>query len=580
MKMRFAFLVFAWVAISGAMAQDPDLPNHHEAYHYIDRLDIKGLVSTVAASDSAATVNVAQLGTKSSVPTDIRPYSRSMVSKVFQGVNTSQMSPRALQWHELIRASADDQYAASIQGKGILKQLYKNKRDFFAIQNKDITLYANPIIHLNAGQEMHNYTTDLSNANTLLYRNSRGAQVRGTLFGKVGFFSEFSENQHKTQQFVRSQFARLGVYTGENFVKTFDQTTDNAGFDFFNARGYLTYSPAKQVRFKLGRDRMQLGNGLQSLLLSDNAADHFFLNINWKVWKLEYVNHFAMMTDYLRGKPDSYGTHPKKFAVVHQLFYRPKHWLSVGVFESVAYSPTLPGGVRGFELEYLNPIIFYRSVEQSLGSPDNSMLGLTWKINFLQRFQTYGQVALDDFNWRNRALGPGSWGNKYGLQAGLKYIDAFWIPRLDLQIEANSVRPYTYSHFNPSANWAHYGQPLAHPLGANVRDVIFLARYQPLPRWTLMATYSKILTGFDLNGDNYGGNIFLPYTTHVQDYNNVVGQGGAFHVTQLYGKISYRILGLDAFAELEGRFRKENENRGMSLIGSFRINMPDRPIRY
>ena len=50
-------------------------------------------------------------------------------------------------------------------------------------------------------------------------------------------------------------------------------------------------------------------------------------------------------------------------------------------------------------------------------------------------------------------------------KAGFKYIDAFKIKNLDLQGELNYVRPFTYSHFDSVANYSHYNQPLAHPLG-------------------------------------------------------------------------------------------------------------------
>lgn len=543
-------------------AQDADLPLQHEGYHYIDRIDIKGL-------------------TGRTIHTDLKPYSRSAVSAVMADVDTSAMSARDLRWHHLTRIAIDDDYADLIQAKRpILRRLFANGRDFFAYHDSSFRLYANPIVQINAGLDQHNYDPSGATLNTTLYRNSRGVQVRGSLFNKVGFFSELSDNQVKTPQFVRRQYDSLGVLTGENFVKTFDATTPNPGYDYFSARGYITYSPAKPIRLKFGKDRAAFGNGYQSLQLSDNSADHFFLNIDTRIWKLEYVNHFAMMTDFLRNKLDTYGTHPKKYAVFHQLFYKPKPWLSVGLFESVVYSPTLPGGRRGFELEYLNPIIFYRSVEQSLGSPDNSTIGLSWKVNALKRFQHYGQLLIDDFNLRNRALGVGFWGNKYGYQVGLKYIDAFWIPRLDLQVEYNRVRPYTYTHFNPTAANVHYGQYVAYSLGANAHDLQLIARYQPFPRWTIYGSITRSLKGLDINGVNYGGNITRPYTIRYQDYNNFVGQGSPFQVTQVYGKVSYRILGLDGYAELEGRYRKENNQQSLSVLGALRFNLPDRLIKY
>lgn len=542
-------------------AQDADLPLHHEGYHYIDRLDITGVVGET-------------------VHTDYKPYSRQMVSEVFSKAMTNDFSARDQAWFDLIRIASDDDFASQQESKGVLKSLYKNGRDFFSLDKDKVRLYVNPIGILGAGGDQHTYTPGLVQENLLNYRNTRGVRVRGTAFKRLGFFTEFTENQWKTPVFMRNEYNTAGVLAGENFVKVFDAPSGNPGFDYFSARGYITYSPAKELRLKLGKDRAFLGNGYQSLLLSDHAADYFFLNIQARIWKLEYIAHFTQMTDFIRDKPDSYGVYPHKYAVFHQISFKPWSWMSVGAFESVVYSPTLPGGQRGFELQYLNPIIFYRSVEQSLGSPDNSMLGLNWKANFLRRFQFYGQIMLDDFNFRNRAQGTGYWGNKYGWQTGLKYINAFWVPRLDLQLEYNRIRPYTYQHFNPTANYAHYGQPLAHAMGANLYDLNLILRYQPLPRWSGQLLFSRLTKGLDINGDNYGGDIFIPYTLRVQDYNNVPGQGNQINVTTLQGRISYRLLRLDAYADLEARFRKENEFNSMSIMGSLRFNMPSRPVRF
>lgn len=560
--MKPAKLFLATLALFPALAvgQDADLPVQHEAYHFMDRLDIKGL-------------------TGETVHTDQKPYSRGAVSEIFAAVDTADLRQRDKEWLRLTRIAADDDYAETLEGKGVLKYLFRNGRDFFHYSNGKVRLYANVVGHLSGGMDHHNFTAGLTAVDVFNYRNSRGVQLRGSISDRLGFFTEITENQLKAPQFVRESYAELGVLYGQNFVKIFD-AAPNTGFDYFGARGYVTYSPGKQLRVKLGKDRAFWGNGHQSLLLSDQATDYFFLNLTTRIWKLEYINHFALMTDFIRNKPDGYGTFPKKYAVFHTLNYKPWKQVSVGLFESVVYSPQLPGGARGFELEYLNPLIFYRSVEQSLGSPDNSMLGLHWKVNALRRFQQYGQFLLDDLNFRNRVNGAGYVGNKFGYQLGLKYVDAFWVPRLDVQVEYNWVRPYTYSHFNPSASYSHYGQPLGYAYGANAHDVNLMVRYQPFPRWSALVAVTKVLKGRDLDGLNYGGDIFKPYTTSFQDYNNFVGQGDALNITQLYGRVSYRLLNLDAYAELEGRYRKENVYASTSVLGSLRIHLPNQLMKY
>ncbi|MFN8397902.1 MAG: hypothetical protein U0176_25010 [Bacteroidia bacterium] len=559
-KLLFMIGVFAPCGL--LWAQDADLPIGHEAYHYIDRLDIQGL-------------------TGNTIHTDQKQYGRGQVSQIFADTDTSAMSQRDRDWFRLTRVAADDDYADANPGKGVLKYLFRNRRDAFSIHTDQFRLYANVVGHINAGIDRNDFTVDGSTQQLLNYRNSRGVQLRGSISNRLGFFTELTENQVKHPQFVRNSYNELGVLYGQNFVKQFD-AAPNTGFDYFGAKGYITYSPGKQFRLKLGKDRAFWGNGYQSLILNDQATDYFFLNMTTRIWKLEYINHFTMMTDWIPNKPDGYGTFPKKYAAFHEINYKPWKQLSVGVFESVVYSPNLPGGHRGFELEYLNPIIFYRSVEQSLGSPDNSMLGLHWKVNALKRFQHYGQFLLDDLNFRNRANGSGFVGNKYGFQFGLKYINAFWVPRLDLQVEYNWMRPYTYSHFNPSASFSHYGQPLGYAFGANAYDLTLIARYQPFPRWSLLGTISMITKGkdFDPTGLNYGGNLNRPYSTYFQDYNNFVGQGNLWKCTQVYGRISYRVLNLDGYVDLEGRFRKENANTSMSVLGSLRVNLPNQIMKF
>src|SRR6185369_7292398 len=112
-----------------------------------------------------------------------------------------------------------------------------------------------------------------------------------------------------------------------------------------------------------------------------------------------------------------------------------------------------------FEFGYLNPIIFYRSIELSNGSFDNSLAGLDAKVNVAKSFQFYGQFCLDEFLLSEIKKNRGWWANKWGIQIGAKYVDAFGIKNLDLQLEHNRVRPFTYSHTDSVANYTHYNQP-------------------------------------------------------------------------------------------------------------------------
>jgi hypothetical protein len=68
--------------------------------------------------------------------------------------------------------------------------------------------------------------------------------------------------------------------------------------------------------------------------------------------------------------------------------------------------------------------------------------------------------------------------NKIGGQLGVKAFDLFTIKHLHFQAEYNSVRPFSYSAVDASQSWTHYGQPLAHPLGAGFREFTGSLRYK------------------------------------------------------------------------------------------------------
>jgi hypothetical protein len=156
----------------------------------------------------------------------------------------------------------------------------------------------------------------------------------------------------------------------------------------------------------------------------------------------------------------------QKICGVHHLSVNATKWLNVGMYSNIAF-----GGVNHFEFSYLNPVIFLPAAQQENGSPDKTTVGFDFKANIAHKVQLYGQLLFNEFVWNEIThYSNGWWGNKQGLQFGVKYIDVFKVKNLDLQAEVNLMRPYTYSHSDTVANWSHYNQPLAHPFGANLQS--------------------------------------------------------------------------------------------------------------
>jgi hypothetical protein len=187
----------------------------------------------------------------------------------------------------------------------------------------------------------------------------------------------------------------------------------------------------------------------------------------------------------------------RKYASIHHLSLNATPWLNLGLFEAVIF-----GRSNHFDFTYLNPVIFLRASEQMNGSADNSLVGVNFKANLAHKYQLYGQLLLDEFNLQQLRANTGWWANKWAVQMGAKTIDALGIQHLDLQAEMNVVRPFTYSHYDSIANYTHYNQYLAHPLGSNFAELIGIARYQPHPKWVgqVRAIYWK--QGADSTGKN------------------------------------------------------------------------------
>ena len=394
--------------------------------------------------------------------------------------------------------------------KPIWKRFYTNPGNLYEVNTKDFFLSVNPVFQYYIGKEKDN--------DQHIFLNTRGIAVRGRIANKIGFAAYITDNQERDPVYVQQFVTDRKAVPGAGFYKDFKTT----GYDYFDARGYVTFNATKYIDIQFGYDKNFIGNGQRSLFLSDFSSPYLFLKLNTRIWKFNYQNLFIELNSAQRLNADQF--FPKKYAAIHHLDIALTKWLNVGLFEAVVF-----GRKDHFEFGYLNPVIFYRSIEQQNGSYDNAVAGLDFKANVAKKFQFYGQFLLDEFNLSELKKSSGWWANKYGLQLGAKYIDAFTISNLDLQLEVNRIRPFTYSHRDSVANYTHYNQPLAHPLGANISEWIAMARYQPAPKWFLQAKAIYYMQGKDTSGSltSFGSNIFLPNIPPYRknDFGYEIGSG-------------------------------------------------------
>jgi hypothetical protein len=394
-----------------------------------------------------------------------------------------------------------------------------------------------------------------NNNDESLFLNSRGVGIRGRIANKIGFAASIVDNQERDPMYVQAWEDKFQSVPGGGYYKNFKGT----GFDYFDARGYFTFNVTKYIDVAFGYDRNFIGNGYRSLFLSDFSNNTLFLKLNTRIWKFNYQNLFMELQQTEPRGPDRLLR--KKYAVFHHLDVNVTKKLNIGLFEGVMF-----GRSNRFEFGYLNPVIFYRSIEQQNGSFDNSVAGIDFKLNTLKQLQFYGQFLLDEFNLEQIRKNDGWWANKWGLQLGAKYINAFGINNLDLQLEHNRVRPFTYSHRDSVANYTHYNQPLAHPLGGNFSEMIGVARFQPAPKWTLIGRLMFWKQGLDTAGRNFGSNVFLPNVPPYRqgDYGYKIVSGVESKTVLASFLISYE-LKENLFLEASATYRKFDVAANTSL---------------
>ncbi|MEQ8910550.1 MAG: hypothetical protein RIC95_15245 [Vicingaceae bacterium] len=402
------------------------------------------------------------------------------------------------------------------------------------VRSGDLKLGAIPVVDVLSGQDL----TQEELANRFGFGAQLAADYRKWKFRAL-YLNLNADYLNYQNRYIDSK----KVVPGMNVARG----TSTINSDFIDA--FVQYKSRRFFTFEAGYGRNFIGNGYRSLLLSDfgNAMPYFKLETSF--WKIKYTNLFAMQQNIygVEGRPSWF---QRKYTATHFLDWQIVDWLSIGIFESIVWAGNEGNYQRGFDAQYLNPVIFYRPVEFSLGSSDNALLGANLKVTPSKTQKFYFQLLFDEFlldelradlnQYRNpdQDIQSGWWANKYGIQAGWQGANDFGIKGLSHLIEFNIVRPFTYAHTNPSQAYSNYNQSLAHPLGANFQELVSRIQYRK-NRWAISLQYNNSLRGVSPVGTNFGDNLELSNQNREKEYENYIGQGISSRTQMADAKVSY-----------------------------------------
>lgn len=441
--------------------------------------------------------------------------------------------------------NSDRLYALS--EKSFLKHFYHTPGNFFQVDKPDFFLRLNPILNIRYGRE--------TKTKQPVYYNQRGIDIRAGVDDKIFFYTRLFETQGKFAPFLDRYVRKNRAVPGNGFYKlyAYDLINLEDGFDFLNADGGISFHISKHVDLSLSHGRNFIGHGRRSLLLGDFADNYFHLKLNTKVWKFQYQNIFAELNAISALDNSGDLLIPKKYMAAHVLGFSVRKRLHIALFESVIFDRN-----NQFELQYLNPLILYRTVEQKVGSPDNVLLGIDLRYDIFKKGYVYGQIALDELVISEVFASDKWWGNKNGIQLGYRQFDLFGIDKLEGRIEYNKVRPYTYSHIDSSASYSHSNQSLAHPLGANFSEILVECSFRPNDSWRISLIGASIQQGLDQDDElSYGSDILISNSLRTQDY-GIKHLQGRLEKVQLLRLSTHYNLKSNLYIDLQMQYRNSS----------------------
>ena len=230
---------------------------------------------------------------------------------------------------------------------------------------------------------------------------------------------------------------------------------------------------------------------------------------------------------------NSFSNNRRKWAAFHYIDWNITNRASIGFFNAlIAEEANDQGQQHGFDVNYINPVLFVSSLGPSKPAPDHTLFGFNGKYKVLNKTTIYGQLLFDQASSTVNNDSRSAW------QLGFRGSDLLKVSKLNYLFEYNTSKPYTYSNQYPIVNYAQLNEPLADPLGANFKEFIGIINYS-IGKFDLQGQVNYAKYGLNDGNINYGKNIQLPDNVNLPPSVGSTGQGIATTLKYAEGTVSY-----------------------------------------
>jgi hypothetical protein len=351
-----------------------------------------------------------------------------------------------------------------------------------------------------------------------------GGRIRGTLSGHVGYFLEATNGSVLRGD---TTIALEDPQIGKN--KNFAVFSNHVFFD--NTTAELSYNN-DWFTANLARGALSIGGGYSgdNIFVSPGIPTIDHVSIGAHVGAVRYL---AIVGSLLGDARYSAHLDSTLYNFGPGAYIDPKyialHHVSITLGEVEFGFTDMTIFSRRFDLAYLNPFSFLKSVEHSLNDRDNGLLGAHVRWQITPGVEVRGQGLMDDVIFSR--IGTGWWGNKFAWQFGVFWAAPFGVRDLDVAAEYTHVEPFMYSHFNTQNAFTTSGEIVGSGIGPNSKRFFGKLHYSPSAKLS-----------FDLSGS------LLQHGENVYDSagNITYNAGGDVEITatsEAESKASYNILG-------------------------------------
>jgi hypothetical protein len=417
----------------------------------------------------------------------------------------------------------------------------------FDEHTSEYTFFADYLPDLQVGHDFKNKdysSTDL---------NTRGYQIGGTIGNKFYFYSSGYEDQGKFDNYVHNYVSKVGMIPGEAYDR---DALNSKTADWSYVTAIVSYTPIKQLNITLGEDKTFIGDGYRSLLLSDYAANYPLLRLTATLGPVQYMFMVANLEDKKLHGYDNYGNNRRKTAVFHYVDWNVTKRLSLGFFDALIAAGANDNGsvTHGFDVNYINPLLFSSSIGPSTPYKDNILNGFTGKYKIFDKSAVYAQLLLDRVGASDAPKNTG------GYQVGIRGADLFGVKNFNYLLEYNTVKPYTYASTQSISSYSDYSEPLGDPLGANFKETIVILDYS-IGRFDFQGQLNYAAYGVDSTKTADYGKDFTKPIISANIPGASTGQGISTHLYYAEGTVGFLINPkYNLRLELGGLYRMEKNS--------------------